>query len=101
HRRSDLLSRQYVSLNDHGWQSAVPRAERPVPAWDRPNSVRMPPGRSPLPAHPGRAQAEGMTTKPYPARLTGEIDPRTSRWLWLVKWLLAVAHLIVLVFLWG
>jgi len=41
-----------------------------------------------------------MTTKPYPARLTGEIDPRTSRWLWLVKWLLALPHIIVLVFLW-
>jgi uncharacterized protein DUF4389 len=41
-----------------------------------------------------------MTTKPYPARLTGEIDPRTSRWLWLVKWLLVLPHVIVLAFLW-
>jgi Domain of unknown function (DUF4389) len=37
---------------------------------------------------------------PYPLRLTGELSPRLSRWLWLVKWLLAIPHFIVLLFLW-
>jgi hypothetical protein len=37
---------------------------------------------------------------PYPARLTGYLDPRLSRWLWLVKWFLAIPHFIVLVLLW-
>src|SRR5205085_660287 len=37
---------------------------------------------------------------PYPARLDGQLDPAVSRWLWLVKWLLAVPHLVVLFFLW-
>src|SRR6059058_5520172 len=37
---------------------------------------------------------------PYPLRLTGELSPRLSRWLWLVKWLLAIPHFIVLFFLW-
>jgi hypothetical protein len=43
-----------------------------------------------------------MTSAPaaYPLGLEGKLDPQLSRWLWLVKWLLAVPHLIVLSFLW-
>jgi uncharacterized protein DUF4389 len=40
------------------------------------------------------------TTSPYPLQLIGELSPRLSRGLWLVKWLLAVPHFVVLVFLW-
>jgi hypothetical protein len=36
----------------------------------------------------------------YPVRLTGELDPNLSRWLWLVKMFLAIPHYVVLVFLW-
>src|SRR3954468_12701855 len=38
---------------------------------------------------------------PYPVRVDGATDPEgVSRWLWLVKWVLLVPHLVVLLFLW-
>ena len=30
----------------------------------------------------------------YPTSLTGSLDPGVSRWLWLVKWLLAIPHVV-------
>jgi hypothetical protein len=36
----------------------------------------------------------------YPARLDGHLDPGLSRWLWLVKWVLVIPHVVVLTFLW-
>ena len=35
----------------------------------------------------------------YPLQLTGELAPRLSRGRWLVKWLLAIPHYIVLIVL--
>lgn len=53
-----------------------------------------PPG-TPYPVPPGTP-----SHYVYPARLNGYLDPNLSRWMWLVKWFLAIPHYIVLFFLW-
>ncbi len=37
---------------------------------------------------------------PYPLSLEARLDPNLSPWMWLIKWLLAIPHLLVLVLLW-
>lgn len=56
------------------------------------------PEREPAPerAVPGEPVPAGA----YPLRVEAEIDTPLSPWLWLVKWFLAIPHLVVLVFLW-
>ena len=51
-------------------------------------------GEEQLAAHAARPSAA------YPATLEASLDPELSRWQWLVKWFLAIPHLVVLGFLW-
>lgn len=37
---------------------------------------------------------------PYPVRVDASLQPGLSRWLWLVKWLLAIPHFVILMLLW-
>jgi hypothetical protein len=57
---------------------------------------------TPAAAAEGAAVAPVAAARPtvYPSALHGELDSDLSRWLWVVKWLLAIPHYIVLAFLW-
>ncbi|MEO7587990.1 MAG: DUF4389 domain-containing protein [Arachnia sp.] len=46
------------------------------------------------------AGAVNPFTAGYPVALTAHLDPQLSRWQWLIKWFLAIPHLLVLVVLW-
>src|SRR5918994_7720946 len=46
-----------------------------------------------------RSEVDMSAVSPNSVRVDGRLDPQLSRWLWLVKWLLAIPHFIVLLFL--
>jgi hypothetical protein len=51
------------------------------------------------PKRPKGASIMQPETPLYPVRVRGDLDPALSRWQWLVKWILAIPHYIILLFL--
>lgn len=94
--------------DDQRWPMSGPRPPGPSGSQDAgapPENRQLQPAQAyavhPFPAvRPLSADPPGPDATAYPARLSGYPDPDLSRWLWLVKWLLAVPHVIILVFLW-
>jgi hypothetical protein len=78
-------------------RSSYPTASYPTPGYPAPGYL-APGGGAGAPPPP--AVVDQFENPRYPARLTGHVDPALSRWMWLVKWFLAIPHLIVLFFLW-
>lgn len=48
-----------------------------------------------------RSQSSVSEDSGYPTQLEGQLDPALSRGMWLVKWLLAFPHYIVLAIMWA
>src|SRR4051812_1554329 len=45
-------------------------------------------------------RCNGMSVATYPVHVDASLEAGISRWLWLVKWLLAIPHFFLLIFLW-
>jgi hypothetical protein len=76
----------------------VSGGQGPAPApWGQPGAEAAPAAPGALPPQPFTPAED---RRGYPARLFGAIDPGLSRWMWLVKWFLAIPHFILLFFLW-
>ncbi|MBG6190912.1 hypothetical protein IWX64_001866 [Arthrobacter sp. CAN_A212] len=86
-----------VGLGRAAHEPGQPTSTAPVP----PAEASSDRGSESIPAPSATGLAtSALTPPPYPAQLIGRLDPGLSRWLWLVKWFLAIPHYFVLFFLW-
>jgi hypothetical protein len=81
-----------IVIATRGRGAPAAEAEAPV-APPPPPAVAEP---APEPAPPGEVEYPA-----YPVRLEATLDEPLSQWKWLVKWILAIPHFVVLAFLWA
>ncbi|WP_324642098.1 DUF4389 domain-containing protein [Pseudarthrobacter sp. LT1] len=92
----------YREPSMNGPAAAGPPYPSTTPAsWNQPGApgTAGTPGAVPPPP-PQQYSPVAAAPTPYPSSLFGELDPGLSRWMWLVKWFLAIPHFILLFFLW-
>lgn len=82
-----------------GDPAAGAQAQTPLTKPDVPGSATPPLSATAAPPASVLA-ASSQTTPVYAAALTGYLDPALSRGLWLIKWLLAIPHFVLLAGLW-
>ena len=84
-----------IVFGAHGAHS-TPTSQRGVGAHGTPGPRDVPAVTDPA----GSAVFSTPSSNAFPAQLEVAMDPQLKRWTWLVKWLWAIPHFILLAFLW-
>ncbi|MDV3220420.1 DUF4389 domain-containing protein [Intrasporangium sp.] len=82
------------------WAAPTGGAAVPPSGWAAPTTGALPPPPASAAPPADRGERTPDPARAHPLVMEARIAPNLSRWLWLVKWALAIPHVIVLFFLW-